>query len=246
MAERRAEKERVRLQQVSEKRRCERNKRRHCHGELPPSRAEQREALEREFKVYQDARRKAVEDRGRRYIVHEPSLRYFFEEERRKAKERARLRKITDKRRASRRATAAEQREEREQQQRQQAAAIASCSQQARDEAAARREERRAAARAARPWSTEGQCEGKTRASGGLVRCRVHRSSPYAVAAPLRRGERFCGHHHPDKYTGVRCTGCAKVAKGSAVCGAGHATPMLRRCVAAAPFAITTAYAAPE
>ena len=53
-----------------------------------------------------------------------------------------------------------------------------------------------------------------TRASGGLVRCRVHRSSRYAVAAPLRRGERFCGHHHPDKYTGVRCAGVRKHGKG--------------------------------
>ena len=157
MAERRAEKERVRLQQVSEKRRCERYQ--HRHGELPPSRAEQRQALEREYEDYRDARRKAVETRGRKYIVHEPSLRYFFEAERRKQKERARLCKITDKRRAERRATAAERHEEREQQQREQAAKR----QEARDAAAARRTERRAAARGARLWSTEGQCEGKSR-----------------------------------------------------------------------------------
>ena len=31
---------------------------------------------------------------------------------------------------------------------------------------------------------------------------------------PLRRGERFCGHHHPDKYTGVRCAGIKKHGKG--------------------------------
>ena len=55
-----------------------------------------------------------------------------------------------------------------------------------------------------RPWDTAGQCQGRTRLG---ERCRVHRSSPYAVAAPLRRGEQFCGHHHPDKYTGVRCAG---------------------------------------
>ena len=35
-----------------------------------------------------------------------------------------------------------------------------------------------------RAWSTEGQCEGMTRQSGGTERCRVHRNSPYAVAAP--------------------------------------------------------------
>eukprot|EP00966_Prymnesium_polylepis_P203211 4707777-Prymnesium_polylepis.1 len=40
--------------------------------------------------------------------------------------------------------------------------------------------------------------------------------------------------------------GCGKVAKDSAACGAGRATPMLRRCVVGAPFAITTAYAARE
>ena len=60
-------------------------------------------------------------------------------------------------------------------------------------------------------WSTEGQCEGKTRYG---ERCKVHRSSPYAVAASLRRGERFCGHHHPDKYTGMRCAGIKKHGKG--------------------------------
>ena len=37
--------------------------------------------------------------------------------------------------------------------------------------------------------STEGQCEGKTRYG---ERCKVHRSSPYAIADSLRRGERFC------------------------------------------------------
>ena len=31
---------------------------------------------------------------------------------------------------------------------------------------------------------------------------------------PLRRGERFCGHHHPAKYTGVRCAGIKKHGKG--------------------------------
>ncbi|EOD30809.1 hypothetical protein EMIHUDRAFT_113071 [Emiliania huxleyi CCMP1516] len=65
-----------------------------------------------------------------------------------------------------------------------------------------------------RVWSTEGQCEGMTRQSGGTERCRVHRNSPYAVAAPLRRGERYCGHHHPDKFTGVQCAGQRKHGKG--------------------------------
>ena len=60
-------------------------------------------------------------------------------------------------------------------------------------------------------WSTEGQCEGVTRDG---ERCKVHKSSKYAVAAPLRRGERYCGHHHPDKYTGVRCAGMKKHGKG--------------------------------
>ena len=60
-------------------------------------------------------------------------------------------------------------------------------------------------------WSTEGQCEGITRDG---ERCKVHKSSKYAVAAPLRRGERYCGHHHPDKYTGVRCAGMKKHGKG--------------------------------
>ena len=60
-------------------------------------------------------------------------------------------------------------------------------------------------------WDTAGQCEGRTQLG---ERCRVHRSSPYAVAVPLRRGERFCGHHPPDKYTGVRCAGIKKHGKG--------------------------------
>jgi hypothetical protein len=60
-------------------------------------------------------------------------------------------------------------------------------------------------------WSTEGQCEGKTRYN---ERCRVHKSSRYAVAQLLRRGERFCGHHHPAKFTGVRCAGIKKHGKG--------------------------------
>jgi len=63
-----------------------------------------------------------------------------------------------------------------------------------------------------RVWTTEGQCEGTTRLG---ERCRVHSSSKYAVAAPLRLGERFCGHHHPNnKYTGVRCAGMRKHGKG--------------------------------
>ena len=33
-------------------------------------------------------------------------------------------------------------------------------------------------------------------------------------AVPLRRGERFCMHHHPDKFTGVRCAGVKKHGKG--------------------------------
>ena len=68
--------------------------------------------------------------------------------------------------------------------------------------------------RGARPssdWTTEGQCEGTTRLG---KRCKVHKTSPYAIAGFLRRGERFCGHHHPSKYTGVRCTGMRKGDKG--------------------------------
>ena len=60
-------------------------------------------------------------------------------------------------------------------------------------------------------WEMEGQCEGMTRLG---ERCKVHRGSKYAVAAPLRRGERFCGHHDPHKYTGVRCAGMKKHGKG--------------------------------
>ena len=62
-----------------------------------------------------------------------------------------------------------------------------------------------------RPRSTVGQCEGKTCFG---ERCKVHTSSPYAVAAPLRRGERFCGHHHPDKYTGVQCAAMKRHGRG--------------------------------
>ena len=58
-------------------------------------------------------------------------------------------------------------------------------------------------------WSTEGQCEGMTRL---LTRCKVHMSSAHADAEPLRRGERFCVHHDPKKYTGVRCAGMRKKA----------------------------------
>ena len=61
---------------------------------------------------------------------------------------------------------------------------------------------RPAAPRAQRVWSTEGQCEGTTRAG---ERCKVHKSSWHADAAPLRRGERFCAHHDPARFTGVRC-----------------------------------------
>jgi len=212
MAERRVQKERVGLQQIGVKQRRERFRRR--HGASPPPEAEQRQALELEFQAYRDARLKAAEAQGRRWLAHEPSLRMLFEAERRKQKERARLRKISDKRRVARHAAKLEQREAIDRQRLEKTAAEAASRQQARDAAAARRAERRAASRAARQWSTEGQCEGMTRASGGLVRCRVHRSSPYAVAAPLRRGERFCGHHHPDKYTGVRCAGIRKGGKG--------------------------------
>ena len=60
-------------------------------------------------------------------------------------------------------------------------------------------------------WDTEGQCEGRTRCGR---RCKVHRSCRLDVADPLRRGERFCGHHHPSKYTGVRCSGIKKHGKG--------------------------------
>jgi hypothetical protein len=63
----------------------------------------------------------------------------------------------------------------------------------------------------AKRWSTEGQCEGKTRCG---ERCKVHRSSPHEHAEPLRRGQRFCAHHHPDKYTGVRCAAHKKNGKG--------------------------------
>ena len=62
-----------------------------------------------------------------------------------------------------------------------------------------------------RVWSTEGQCEGMTRLG---ERCRVHRKSEHADAAPLRRGERFCRHHDPKKYTGVQCKGMRKNGKG--------------------------------
>ena len=60
-------------------------------------------------------------------------------------------------------------------------------------------------------WDTEGQCEGLTRCG---KRCKVHRSCRLDVANPLRRGERLCGHHHPSKYTGVRCAGIKKHGKG--------------------------------
>ena len=56
-----------------------------------------------------------------------------------------------------------------------------------------------------------GPVRGKTRLG---ERCKLHRSSWYAVAEPLRRGERFCGHHHPDKYTGVCCAGMKNHGKG--------------------------------
>ena len=69
---------------------------------------------------------------------------------------------------------------------------------------------RRFSGQARTEWSTEGQCEGTTRLG---ERCKVHKSSDFAVAAPLRRGERFCAHHHPDKYTGVRCAGIKKHGK---------------------------------
>ena len=65
--------------------------------------------------------------------------------------------------------------------------------------------------RSTRVWSTKGQCEGITRSG---ERCRVHTSSKYAVAQLLRHGERFCGHHHASKYTGVRCAGIKKHGKG--------------------------------
>ena len=42
----------------------------------------------------------------------------------------------------------------------------------------------------------------------------MHTSSVYAIAAPLQRGEDFCGHHDPKKFTGVRCAGIKKHGKG--------------------------------
>lgn len=62
-----------------------------------------------------------------------------------------------------------------------------------------------------RVWSTEGQCEGQTSCG---ARCKVHKSSQHCHADPLRRGARFCAHHHPDKYTGVRCAAMKKHGKG--------------------------------
>ena len=62
-----------------------------------------------------------------------------------------------------------------------------------------------------REWSTEGQCQGETRLG---ERCKVHKKSKHADAAPLRRGELFCRHHDPKKYTGVQCKGMRKNGKG--------------------------------
>lgn len=61
------------------------------------------------------------------------------------------------------------------------------------------------------PRSTEGQCEGTTRLG---ERCKVHKSSRHGAAAPLRRGERHCVHHDPNKYTGMRCAGVRKEGRG--------------------------------
>jgi len=70
----------------------------------------------------------------------------------------------------------------------------------------------RAAGRTPHDFSSRsGQCEGTT-ACG--QRCKVHSTSPYAVAALLRNGGRFCGHHDPSKYTGTRCAGMKKRGKG--------------------------------
>ena len=61
------------------------------------------------------------------------------------------------------------------------------------------------------PRSTEGQCQGTTRLGD---RCRVHKSSRHGAAAPLREGKRYCVHHDPNKYTGVRCAGVRKKGRG--------------------------------
>ena len=76
-------------------------------------------------------------------------------------------------------------------------------------------------AEAQRVWSTEGQCEGTTRLG---ERCKVHKSSWHADAAPLRRGERFCAHHDPARFTGVRCRAAKKHSERCNVwSGMGHA-----------------------
>lgn len=56
-----------------------------------------------------------------------------------------------------------------------------------------------------------GQCEGTTQLGD---RCQLHRASVHAAAAPLRRGERFCAHHDPARFTGVRCAGVKKKGGG--------------------------------
>ena len=61
------------------------------------------------------------------------------------------------------------------------------------------------------PWLTEGQCEGTTYYG---ERCKVHKNCKHPDAEPLRRGERFCRHHDPKKYTGLRCAALKKHSKG--------------------------------
>jgi hypothetical protein len=56
-------------------------------------------------------------------------------------------------------------------------------------------------------WAADGYCNGTTRLG---TRCMVHRNSKHKVAQPLREGEKHCGHHHPNKYTGVRCAAIRK------------------------------------
>jgi len=226
MTERRASKERMRLQQVAVKRREQRWQHRHGHSPPPPPSAAAREA---DFVAFAAEKRAAAEAAGKR-CAPDASLRSLFEMAQSKEKQCARWRRATKKRREAREAARhgseaprrgrppdpqAEQRRQAEREQREQQRLEKAALLRQRKEQAAARCALQAAAQRASPvlqtWSTEGQCQGTTRCGD---RCKVHRSSVYSVAAPLRHGARFCGHHAPEKFTGVRCAGIKKHGKG--------------------------------
>jgi len=179
MAERRASRERIRLQQVAASRKEGRWQRRHGHSApLAPSAAAQLPAGLQDVEAYVNERRATAHEAGRR-CAPDICLRRHFPQARRKEKERLRLLKVTEKRRQEREAARqgldvprrgrppdpatqqrrVEERAQREQQLREKAAARL----QRKEQEAAQSAQRHAAHEASRRLWWEEHCQGSSR-----------------------------------------------------------------------------------